>query len=221
MEPIGTRLEKIRATLPQGVSLVAVSKFHPAEAVLEAYAAGQRLFGESRAQELTAEAATLPADIRWHFIGHLQTNKVKPVVAAASLIESIDSERLLMAVDREAERQGKRMDVLLQVHVAREETKFGFSPEELLDLIRRRVFENLKAVHICGLMAMASNTDDTDRVRDDFMKVAALRDEVMRIAPDLRGFDILSMGMSHDYMTAIECGSNMVRVGTAIFGERV
>lgn len=221
MEPIGTRLEKIRATLPQGVSLVAVSKFHPAEAVLEAYAAGQRLFGESRAQELTAKAATLPADIRWHFIGHLQTNKVKPVVAAASLIESIDSERLLMAVDREAERQGKRMDVLLQVHVAREETKFGFSPEELLDLIRRRVFENLKAVHICGLMAMASNTDDTDRVRDDFMNVAALRDEVMRIAPDLRGFDILSMGMSHDYMTAIECGSNMVRVGTAIFGERV
>lgn len=221
MEPIGTRLEKIRATLPQGVSLVAVSKFHPAEAVLEAYAAGQRLFGESRAQELTAKAATLPADIRWHFIGHLQTNKVKPVVAAASLIESIDSERLLLAVDREAERQGKRMDVLLQVHVAREETKFGFSPEELLDLIRRRVFENLKAVHICGLMAMASNTDDTDRVRDDFMKVAALRDEVMRIAPDLRGFDILSMGMSHDYMTAIECGSNMVRVGTAIFGERV
>lgn len=221
MEPIGTRLEKIRATLPQGVSLVAVSKFHPAEAVLEAYAAGQRLFGESRAQELTAKAATLPADIRWHFIGHLQTNKVKPVVAAASLIESIDSERLLMAVDREAERQGKRTDVLLQVHVAREETKFGFSPEELLDLIRRRVFENLKAVHICGLMAMASNTDYTDRVRDDFMKVAALRDEVMRIAPDLRGFDILSMGMSHDYMTAIECGSNMVRVGTAIFGERV
>lgn len=221
MEPIGTRLEKIRATLPQGVSLVAVSKFHPAEAVLEAYAAGQRLFGESRAQELTAKAATLPADIRWHFIGHLQTNKVKPVVAAASLIESIDSERLLMAVDREAERQGKRTDVLLQVHVAREETKFGFSPEELLDLIRRRVFENLKAVHICGLMAMASNTDDTDRVRDDFMKVAALSDEVMRIAPDLRGFDILSMGMSHDYMTAIECGSNMVRVGTAIFGERV
>lgn len=221
MEPIGTRLEKIRATLPQGVSLVAVSKFHPAEAVLEAYAAGQRLFGESRAQELTAKAATLPADIRWHFIGHLQTNKVKPVVAAASLIESIDSERLLMAVDREAERQGKRTDVLLQVHVAREETKFGFSPEELLDIIRRRVFENLKAVHICGLMAMASNTDDTDRVRDDFMRVAALRDEVMRIAPDLRGFDILSMGMSHDYMTAIECGSNMVRVGTAIFGERV
>ena len=146
------------------MSLVAVSKFHPAEAVLEAYAAGQRLFGESRAQELTAKAATLPADIRWHFIGHLQTNKVKPVVAAASLIESIDSERLLMAVDREAERQGKRMDVLLQVHVAREETKFGFSPEELLDLIRRRVFENLKAVHICGLMAMASNTDATDRV---------------------------------------------------------
>lgn len=221
MEPIGTRLEKIRATLPQGVSLVAVSKFHPAEAVLEAYAAGQRLFGESRAQELTAKAATLPADIRWHFIGHLQTNKVKPVVAAASLIESIDSERLLMVVDREAERQGKRTDVLLQVHVAREETKFGFSPEDLLDLIRRRVFENLKAVHICGLMAMASNTDDTDRVRNDFMKVAALRDEVMRIAPDLRGFDILSMGMSHDYMTAIECGSNMVRVGTAIFGERV
>lgn len=221
MQSVASRLEAVAGSLPQHVSLVAVSKFHPAEAIRQAYDAGQRIFAESRVQEIVAKIPQLPADIRWHFIGHLQTNKVKPVVAAASLIESIDSERLLMAVDREAERQGKRMDVLLQVHVAREETKFGFSPEELLDLIRRRVFENLKAVHICGLMAMASNTDDTDRVRDDFMKVAALRDEVMRIAPDLRGFDILSMGMSHDYMTAIECGSNMVRVGTAIFGERV
>lgn len=217
---IADRLNEIRSTLADGVELVAVSKFHPAEALREAYDAGQRFFGESRAQELQAKAPVLPDDIRWHFIGHLQTNKVRPVVTYASMIESIDSEHLLEAVDREAERQGKTIDVLLQVHVAAEETKFGFSPEELLDFFRARKFESLKATHICGLMAMASNTDDSGRVRADFERVAALRDEILSICPDLRRFDVLSMGMSDDYGIAMECGSTHVRIGTAIFGPR-
>lgn len=217
---IAERLNEIRSTLADGVELVAVSKFHPAEALREAYDAGQRLFGESRAQELQAKAPVLPDDIRWHFIGHLQTNKVRPVVTYASMIESIDSEHLLEAVDREAERQGKTIDVLLQVHVAAEETKFGFSPEELLDFFRARKFESLKATHICGLMAMASNTDDSGRVRADFERVVALRDEILSICPDLRRFDVLSMGMSDDYGIAMECGSTHVRIGTAIFGPR-
>lgn len=217
---IAERLNDIRSTLADGVELVAVSKFHPAEALREAYDAGQRLFGESRAQELQAKAPVLPDDIRWHFIGHLQTNKVRPVVTYASMIESIDSEHLLEAVDREAERQGKTIDVLLQVHVAAEETKFGFSPEELLDFFRARKFESLKATHICGLMAMASNTDDSGRVRADFERVVALRDEILSICPDLRRFNVLSMGMSDDYGIAMECGSTHVRIGTAIFGPR-
>lgn len=217
---IADRLNEIRSTLADGVELVAVSKFHPAEALREAYAAGQRFFGESRAQELQAKAPVLPDDIRWHFIGHLQTNKVRPVVTYASMIESIDSEHLLEAVDREAERQGKTIDVLLQVHVAAEETKFGFSPDELLDFFRARKFESLKATHICGLMAMASNTDDSGRVRADFERVVALRDEILSICPDLRRFDVLSMGMSDDYGIAMECGSTHVRIGTAIFGPR-
>lgn len=217
---IAERLNDIRSTLADRVELVAVSKFHPAEALREAYDAGQRLFGESRAQELQAKAPVLPDDIRWHFIGHLQTNKVRPVVTYASMIESIDSEHLLEAVDREAERQGKTIDVLLQVHVAAEETKFGFSPEELLDFFRARKFESLKATHICGLMAMASNTDDSGRVRADFERVVALRDEILSICPDLRRFDVLSMGMSDDYGIAMECGSTHVRIGTAIFGPR-
>lgn len=217
---IADRLNEIRSTLADGVELVAVSKFHPAEALQEAYDAGQRFFGESRAQELQAKVPVLPDDIRWHFIGHLQTNKVRPVVTYASMIESIDSEHLLEAVDREAERQGKTIDVLLQVHVAAEETKFGFSPEELLDFFRARKFESLKATHICGLMAMASNTDDSGRVRADFERVVALRDEILSICPDLRRFDVLSMGMSDDYGIAMECGSTHVRIGTAIFGPR-
>ncbi len=220
MNDICTHIEEIRSTLPENVELVAVSKFHPVEAIADAYGCGQRIFGESRAQELTEKAALLPADIRWHFIGHLQTNKVRSVVTHASLIESIDSEKVLLAVDREAARQGKVMNVLMQVHVAREDTKTGFTPEELTDYFRRREFEKLQAVHICGLMAMASNTDDVDRIRKDFSQVASLRLSILELCPDLRGFTTLSMGMSHDYLTAIECGSTMVRIGSTIFGER-
>ena len=214
------RIEELSRRLPGGVTLVAVSKFHPVEAILSAYSAGQRVFGESRAQELAAKAPALPPDIQWHFIGHLQTNKVKTVVPIAHTIQSIDSLRLLRAVDAEAARTARTVNVLLQVHVAAEETKFGFTPDELLQYFSERRFERLQATHICGLMAMATNTDDPARISADFRRVAELKARILAAAPDLREFDILSMGMSDDYPAAIAAGSTHVRIGTAIFGER-
>lgn len=206
--------------MPEGVRLVAVSKFHPVEKLMAAYEAGQRRFGESRVQELLAKEPQMPADVEWHFIGHLQTNKVKQLMGKASLIESIDSERLLDIVDRESRKAGVTTRVLMQVHVAREETKFGFWPEELLDYFRARKFENLTNTHICGVMGMASNTDDEQRVSEDFAAIAKVYGDILELCPDLRGFDTLSMGMSGDWPLAVEQGSNMVRIGTAIFGER-
>ncbi len=223
MSGISTALGEIRSTLPQGVELVAVSKFHPADAVREAYDAGQRIFGESRINELCDKITALPDDIQWHFIGHLQTNKVRRLVGTRriALIESIDSERLLRLVDEESARAGIISRVLLQVHVAQEETKFGFLPDEMLDFFRHRAFESLKATHICGIMGMASNTDDNTRVAADFRLIADIKKQIGALCPDLRGFDILSMGMSHDYQLAVEAGSTHVRIGTAIFGERI
>lgn len=222
MPGIKESLAAIRSTLPGNVELVAVSKFHPVEAVAEAYEAGQRLFGESRVQELLDKIGRLPADIRWHFIGHLQTNKVRALVSsgAVSLIESVDSERLLRIIDEESARAGIVSRVLVQAHVAQEESKFGFLPDELVDFFARGGYRSLKATHICGLMGMASNTDDVVRVRADFAALAALKKRIIESAEDLIGFDILSMGMSHDYPLAIAEGANLVRVGTAIFGER-
>lgn len=218
---ISEEIKRLHEELPAGVGLVAVSKFHPAEAVKEAYDAGQRCFGESRVQELLAKIPQLPSDIRWHFIGHLQTNKVRQLVGKVAMIESVDTERLLELIDRESERAGVVSRVLMQVHVAREETKFGFYPEELLEYFRLRKFEQLHAVHICGVMGMASNTDDRARVAQDFADIAAvyraIRDDE---SLGLRGFDTLSMGMSGDWPLAVEHGSNLVRVGTAIFGPR-
>ncbi len=219
---IAGRIKEIHAMLPAGVELVAVSKFHPAEAIREAYEAGQRIFGESRVQELLTKIPQLPEDIRWHFIGHLQTNKVKQIVGKTSLIESVDSERLLRVIDSESEKAGVVTRVLLEVHVAQEETKSGFMPEELRRYFNERRFEQLKATHICGIMGMASNTDDMERVRKDFATISSLYRE---IADDsdlgLRGFDHLSMGMSGDWRIAVEEGSNIVRIGTAIFGNRL
>lgn len=222
MSPVAEALKTVAATLPAGVELVAVSKFHPAEAIAEAYSAGQRIFGESRVQELSAKIPALPADIRWHFIGHLQTNKVRKLLEAGpiALIESVDSERVLDAIDAESARLGITSRVLMQVHVAAEETKFGFTPEEIEAYFRDRRFESLRATHICGLMGMATNTDDTERIAADFKAIADLRKQILAIAPDLRGFDTLSMGMSDDYPLAIEAGANLVREGTAIFGAR-
>lgn len=220
MSGIAEHLKAIKSTLPAGVELVAVSKFHPVEALREAYDAGQRIFGESRVQELVEKIPAMPSDTKWHFIGHLQTNKLKQIVGRVSLIESVDSFRLLEMIDELSEKRGVVSRVLLQLHVAAEETKFGFYPEELLDWFAARGFESLKATHICGLMGMATNTDNEMRISSDFNLIADIRRKILEIAPDLRGFDTLSMGMSDDYPLAIAAGSTLVRVGTAIFGER-
>lgn len=221
MTMISENLAVIRSTLPAVVELVAVSKFHPVEALREAYDAGQRIFGESRVQELMDKISRMPDDVRWHFIGHLQTNKVKHLIGRVSLIESVDSPRLLYLIDRLSAEAGVITRVLLQLHVAREETKFGFLPDELLQFVREGGFDSLKATHVCGVMGMASNTDDRGRIIHDFQLIkdtfATLRDDP-RLG--LRGFDIVSMGMSHDYQLAISCGSTMVRIGTDIFGQR-
>ncbi len=221
MTLIAQHLAAIRSTLPQGVELVAVSKFHPIEALRDAYDAGQRVFGESRVQELMDKIPQMPADTRWHFIGHLQTNKVKHLIGQVSLIESVDTPKLLYLIDRLSAEAGVTTRVLLQLHVAQEETKFGFAPDELLDFVRSGGFNTLCATHVCGVMGMASNTDDIDRVRSDFRLIRQTFD-TLRNDPDLglRRFDIVSMGMSHDHQLAIECGSTMVRIGTDIFGNR-
>lgn len=220
MSGIARNIESILSTIPQGVEMVAVSKFHPVEALREAYDAGQRLFGESRQQELLQKAPLMPDDVRWHFIGHLQTNKVRSIIDKVAMIESVDTERLLHVIDDEARRAGLKASVLMQVHVAREETKFGFLPEELVAFFAEGRHEAYTAVNFRGIMGMASNTDDIDRVRRDFEAIAACRRSILATAPGLAGFDIVSMGMSHDYPLAIECGANLVRIGTAIFGER-
>lgn len=221
MSHIAEAIASLHSELPEGVRLVAVSKFHDAEAVLQAYDAGQRLFGESRVKELLEKEEVLPKDISWHFIGHLQTNKVRHIMGRTAMIESVDTERLLDLIDSESRRAGVVTRVLMQVHVAREETKFGFSPDELLDYFRRHAYRNLTSTHICGVMGMASNTDDTGRVRDDFKAIARVYSEVKAMCGDeLRGFDTLSMGMSGDWPLAVAEGANLVRVGTAIFGPR-
>lgn len=218
---IADNLRQLRSEMPEGVTLVAVSKFHPVEAVREAYDAGQRIFGESRVQELLAKQPQLPDDIQWHFIGHLQTNKVRHIIGRTSLIESIDTERLLSIVDSESARAGVTSRVLMQLHVAQEETKFGFSPEELLAYFRDRRFESLTNTHICGVMGMASNTDDMARVAADFDAIRSVYDQIINeVAPDLRGFNTVSMGMSGDWSIAVSHGSNMVRIGSDIFGAR-
>lgn len=220
MGQIAMNLERIYGELPEGVRLVAVSKFHPVEKLREAYDAGQRRFGESRVQELLAKEPGLPADVEWHFIGHLQTNKVRHLIGKTALIESVDSERLLEMIDSESRRAGVVTRVLMQVHVAQEETKFGFLPQELLDYFKERKFESLTNTHICGVMGMATNTDDKERVRADFAAIALVYRQILETAPDLRGFDTLSMGMSDDWPLAVSEGSNLVRIGTAIFGTR-
>jgi len=213
------RIEELSRRLPGGVTLVAVSKFHPVEAILSAYSAGQRVFGESRAQELAAKAPELPDDIQWHFIGHLQTNKVKTVVPLAHTIQSIDSLRLLRAVDAEAARTARTVNVLLQVHVAAEETKFGFTPDELLAIAPEAAA--MTCARVTGIMGMASNTDNPSRIEADFDAIRACFDALSSGAFASRPeFSVISMGMSGDWHIAVAHGSNMVRIGSDIFGER-
>lgn len=220
MGSIAEHIHRIAESLPKGMTLAAVSKYHPVEAIAEAYEAGQRVFCESRAAELAEKAQALPSDIEWHFIGHLQTNKVKTVVPWVHTIQSIDSERVLKAVDAEATRLGRRISALLQVHVAAEETKYGLTPEETLELAERIVPE-LKSVDIAGVMGMATNTDSAERIAADFEAIKTVFDKLSAgIMNGKPSFRIISMGMSHDYESAIAHGSNMVRIGTSIFGER-
>jgi hypothetical protein len=216
MSVIAERIAYFRNRLPEGVRLAAVSKFKPAEAIMEAYEAGQRLFAENRPLEFEDKARRLPSDIEWHFIGHLQTNKVKNVVPYAALIQSIDSEHLLKAVNDYAARIGKVQDILLEVFVASETTKQGLSEEEAVDLAERiRQYPN---VRLRGVMAMATFTDDMDQVRREFSKAASIAAKVAAAA-GIENLEI-SMGMTSDYEVAVQCGSTMVRIGTAIFGAR-
>lgn len=218
---VSDNLRRLTSSIPAGVELVAVSKFHPVSALQEAYDEGQRIFGESRANELCEKAKALPADIRWHFIGHLQTNKVRQILPHVSLIHSVDSERLLSLINSEAQRIGRRIPVLLQLHVAREETKFGFTPDELLALITPQYISALPNVEIAGVMGMASNVDDEVRIREDFRAIRAAFDSLKAgVFSQSPAFTVVSMGMSHDWPIAVSEGANMIRVGTTIFGER-
>lgn len=221
MTGIARNIEEIRKTIPEGVRLVAVSKFHPAEAIMEAYDAGQRIFGESRAQELVAKHKALPADIEWHFIGPLQTNKVKEIVPFVSLIHSVDSERLLLEIEKQAARVDRVIDVLLELRVAREETKHGLDEAAGEALLTGGLLDGLTHVRLRGVMGMATNTDNMEEVRLEFRRIRE-RFERMRamLGERVAGFTEISMGMSHDYPLAIDEGSTMIRVGTSIFGER-
>lgn len=215
---IGAKIEELHASLPQGVKLVAVSKFHPVEALNEAYEAGQRIFGESRVQELTVKYDALPKDIEWQMIGHLQTNKVRQIVPFISLIQSVDSVRLAECINREAERIGRVVDILLEIHVAQEESKTGWKYEELIAYLQSEEFAALKNIRVRGVMGMATNTEEEQIIRADFEQLANHFDQLKPLFGE--EFDTLSMGMSDDYQLAIACGSTMVRIGSSIFGER-
>lgn len=215
---VKSQLERVRATLPEGVTLVAVSKTHPIEAIAEAYEAGQRVFGESRPQELRAKYEALPRDIKWHMIGHLQTNKIKYIAPFVALIHSVDSERLAEAIQVQAAKCNRTIDVLLEIHVAAEESKSGWAIEDLRAAVASGVFERLPNVRVRGVMGIATNTDDEARIAADFAQLNAYKEE---FAPHFgEQFDTLSMGMSDDYPAAIAAGSTMVRIGSTIFGER-
>ena len=215
---IKERLDRIKATLPEGVKLVAVSKFHPVERLQEAYDAGQRIFGESRPQEMAAKHAELPTDIKWSMIGHLQTNKVKMIASFVSMIASVDSERLIEEIEKQAAKHNRIIDILLEVHVAQEDTKSGWAKEELDTYLATGKLQAMEHVRVRGVMTIASNTDDEAIVRSDFERIRAIFEELKPIFGNK--FDTLSIGMSDDYPIALEYGSTMVRIGTAIFGAR-
>ncbi|HPR31169.1 MAG TPA: YggS family pyridoxal phosphate-dependent enzyme [Prolixibacteraceae bacterium] len=218
---ISENLKYLKASLPPGVKLVAVSKTKSDPEILEAYNTGQRVFGENKVQELAAKYERMPRDIEWHLIGHLQSNKVKYIAPFVSMIHSVDSGKLLEVIDREGEKNKRVIDCLLQFHIALEETKFGLSPNEARVILSSEEYLKMKHVRICGVMGMATFTDDTARVRREFQ---FLHDTFIRLKneyfADHPAFRELSMGMSDDFRLAMECGSTMVRIGSAVFGAR-
>lgn len=218
---IATNIRKLHDSLPQGVSLLAISKYQPIEALQEAYNAGQRMFGENHIQEMAAKAATLPKDIEWHFTGHVQTNKIKYMASFVHLIHAVDSFRLLREIDKHAAKHNRVIDCLLQIHIAQEDTKYGFTIDECRTMLASEPWCELKHVRITGLMAMGSNTDNMEQVRGEFRQMHQFFDELKTTYfADKPSFCQLSEGMTDDYPIAIEEGSTIIRIGSMIFGSR-
>ncbi|MGN1254127.1 MAG: YggS family pyridoxal phosphate-dependent enzyme [Prevotella sp.] len=219
---VAGNLKKVLADLPEGVKLVAISKFHPKEYIEAAYSVGQRIFGESHEQEIKEKVEQLPKDIEWHFIGHLQTNKVKYIAPYISMIEAVDSMKLMKEINKQAAKNNRVIDILLELHIAEEETKYGFSIDACREMLKAGEWRDLHNVRICGVMMMASNVPDEAQIRKEMTSAWDFFNELKRdYFADAPWFKERSWGMSHDYKIAVQCHSTMVRVGTAIFGPRV
>ncbi len=219
---IQANLKEALDQLPEGVRLVAVSKFHPNEAIEEAYKVGQRIFGESREQELSTKYETLPKDIEWHFIGHLQTNKVKYIAPYIAMIHAVDSYKLLAEIDKQAAKYNRVIPCLLEIHIAQEESKYGFTFDTCRQMLEEGGWKQLKHVCIAGVMGMGTNTDDEKEVEKEFRSLADFFKSLKQdYFSQTDSFKEISMGMSHDYQIAIKCGTTLVRVGSKIFGERI
>jgi pyridoxal phosphate enzyme (YggS family) len=214
---IKERLLKLKSLLPKGVTLVAVSKTKPVTDLMQAYDAGQRIFGENKVQEMVEKHQQMPKDVQWHMIGHLQRNKVKYMAEFVDLIHGVDSLKLLTEINKQAKKHGRVINCLLQIKIASEDTKFGFNREDALALINSDEFQDLKHIHISGVMGMASFTNETKQVKTEFENLKNIFDTLKKNQP---GMEIISMGMSGDYQLAISCGSTMIRVGSHIFGAR-
>lgn len=218
---VSANLDAVKSLLPEGVKLVAVSKFHPKEALLKAYDAGQRVFGESRVQEFIGKQKELPNDIEWHLIGHLQTNKIKSVVPYIHTIQSVDSWKVLSEIDKYASKIDRKINCLLEIYIAKEDSKYGFTIEECRELLENEKWRSLNSIQIAGVMGMATNTDDENQIRQEFKSLKMFFEELkLKYFKDDTRFCEISMGMSHDYKIAIEEGATIIRVGTSIFGER-
>ena len=222
MSSIAERLDAIRATIPTGVRLLAISKYYPCEAVMEAYNAGQRDFGENKAQDLIAKQQELPTDIRWHFTGHLQSNKIKYIAPFVYMIHSIDSMQLLREINKHGAKNARTIPCLLQIHIAQEETKFGFTTEECLNFLRSGAYKDMQGIVIAGIMCMATNTDNEQRICQDFKTANDFFQQCCQEFPDLAStMQFRSWGMSDDFHLAIQYGSNIIRIGSSIFGHRI
>jgi pyridoxal phosphate enzyme (YggS family) len=220
MNSIKQNLVQIKSTIPEHVTLVAVSKTKPVADLMEAYEAGQRIFGENKIQEMTDKWEEMPKDIQWHMIGHVQTNKVKFMAPFVSLIHGVDSLKLLQEIDKQALKNNRVIDCLLQIHIAEEETKFGLDEKELASLLTSEDFHNLKNIQILGLMGMATFTENQNQIKKEFTHLKSIFDSLQATKTVNCNLNTVSMGMSGDYQLAIECGSTMVRIGSSIFGGR-